>query len=198
MARNYINDGAFINFTAAADIASGQGVVVGSVLGVALESVKTGAVGGAAIFGAFELPKLAGADIAQGDPLIWDVDAGEFIVASPDAGDLLNCAIAIDAAGTGTTTVRARLSPGSAPFDINIAVVPSVITPGASPYTYANASGFDADVLVAGGTVSAIAFSRDGATFYPVGITAGSVHLSPGDKVKVTYSVVPTMTLVPR
>lgn len=74
----------------------------------------------------------------------------------------------------------------------------SAITPGASPYTYQNQTDNDEDVIVIGGTVTAIDYSRDGTTFYGVGMIAGTVRLSPLDKVKVTYTVVPTMTKVPR
>jgi hypothetical protein len=75
---------------------------------------------------------------------------------------------------------------------------PTAITPSGSPYTYQNLSGHDADVLTTGGTVSVIAFSRDGTTYYAAGITAGSQRLSPLDRIRVIYTVAPTMTLIPR
>lgn len=77
-------------------------------------------------------------------------------------------------------------------------ILPSGITPGASPYTYQNTNTYPADVIVNGGTVSAVAFSRDNATFYTVGQTNGVFALSPYDFLRVTYTLVPTMTLVPR
>lgn len=113
MARNYVNEGNTLNYTAAADTNSGDGVALGSVLGVSLETVKNGATGVAAIVGTFELPKLSTAVITQGEMLIWDIDANKFIVASAATGDLLNCAVATEAAGNGALTVRARLCPGS-------------------------------------------------------------------------------------
>ena len=72
----------------------------------------------------------------------------------------------------------------------------AAITPGASPYTYT--SSFDGAVIVNGGTVSAIAFSRDGTTFFTTGQTAGMFPMSRGDALKVTYTVAPTMTFAPR
>lgn len=70
---------------------------------------------------------------------------------------------------------------------------------GASPYTYQNTSDFDLDAVVTGGTVSAVAFSRDGTTFYTTATaTNATVRLNPGDYVRVTYTVLPTMTLIPR
>lgn len=73
------------------------------------------------------------------------------------------------------------------------------VTVGASPFTYQNERDFDMDVIVSGGTVSQVAFSRDGVTFYPVAsATNTTVRLNPGDSVRVTYSVLPTLVLVPR
>lgn len=80
----------------------------------------------------------------------------------------------------------------------NAAVLPSNITVTASPMTYQNATGYDADVIISGGTVSNIEFTRDNATFYTTGFIAGVLKLSPSDRVRVTYTVAPTMTLVPR
>lgn len=77
-------------------------------------------------------------------------------------------------------------------------ILPVGITPGASPYTYQNTNTYPADVIVSGGTVSAIAFSRDNATFYATGLTSGVFPLSSYDYLRVTYTVAPTMTLVPR
>ncbi len=68
-------------------------------------------------------------------------------------------------------------------------------TVGASPYTYVNTSGFTQDAIVAGGTVSNVSFSRGG-LFYTV--PAGTVTLSPGDSLRVTYTVAPNVTIIPR
>lgn len=73
------------------------------------------------------------------------------------------------------------------------AVIP--VTPGASPYTFtAPSKGF---VLLTGGTVSAVEFSRDGTTFYSYGTTSGQFQLNKADRIRITYTVIPTMTFVP-
>ncbi len=113
MAKNYIKPGEHMSFTAGANVASGQAVVIGTLLGVALCAVLNGEKGEAAIEGVWELPKLSTAVITQGARLTWDVSAGEFIVASAAVGDLENCAVAETAAGNGVATVRARLCPGA-------------------------------------------------------------------------------------
>lgn len=70
---------------------------------------------------------------------------------------------------------------------------------GVSPYLYTNSGDFDMTAVVTGGTVSAVAFTRDGTNFYTVATaTNASVTLNPGDSVRITYSVLPTLNLIPR
>lgn len=69
------------------------------------------------------------------------------------------------------------------------------LTPDASPYTYsAPTKGF---VIISGGTVSLVEFSRDGVTYYATAQTSGQFTLSAQDFLRVTYAVAPTMTFVP-
>lgn len=77
-------------------------------------------------------------------------------------------------------------------------VPPSTITVTGSPFTYQNTTTFPTDVIVQGGTVSKVEFSRDGTTWYDTGVVAGMFGLSPSDRLRVTYTVAPTMTLIPR
>lgn len=70
----------------------------------------------------------------------------------------------------------------------------SPVTLGASPYTYTAPRG--GTLIVTGGTVAAIAFSRDGVTFYSM-LTAGSFPVGAADRVRITYTVAPTVTFVP-
>lgn len=77
-------------------------------------------------------------------------------------------------------------------------LLPTGVTPGASPYTYQNTSGRPGDMIVSGGAVSAIDFSRNNATFYIVGVVSGVFSLSAYDFLRVTYTVAPTMTFIPR
>jgi hypothetical protein len=69
----------------------------------------------------------------------------------------------------------------------------ATIVPGASPYAYQNTSGRIEHVNVSSGTVSAIDYSIDGTNYHATGFTAGVIILMPGDYLKVTYSVAPTM-----
>lgn len=114
MAKNYIQPGNVIDVTAGSNISSGAAIVVGTILAVALVDIANGESGSAQIEGVFELPKLSTAVITAGQKLIWDVSASQFIVAAAATGDLDGCAVAIEAAGNGTTTVLAKLLPGNA------------------------------------------------------------------------------------
>lgn len=67
---------------------------------------------------------------------------------------------------------------------------------GASPYTLQNTTSCDQLVMVAGGTVSSVEYSRDGSTFITTGSVTGQFVVFPGDYLRVTYSVAPTITVV--
>ena len=68
---------------------------------------------------------------------------------------------------------------------------------GPSPYTVSNNTKINADIVIAGGTVSQIAYIRKGVTTV-LGLTGGNVSLSPGDQLQITYSAAPTVTYIPR
>jgi hypothetical protein len=72
---------------------------------------------------------------------------------------------------------------------------PAAITVGASPFTSIARS--PGTAFVQGGTVTLIELGRGG-VFTNVGVVAGAVPLSTGDSVRVTYSVLPTMTFIAR
>lgn len=70
------------------------------------------------------------------------------------------------------------------------------ITVATSPFTYqATRRGF---VLLSGGTVTLVQFTRDGITNYTTGATGGAFPLSASDRLIVTYTVAPTMVFVPQ
>lgn len=70
-------------------------------------------------------------------------------------------------------------------------------TLSASPWTWENKTDFDQDLIVSGGTVSDVDFSRDSISFYALP-NSGVVRLNPGDAVRVTYSAAPSITVIPR
>lgn len=52
-------------------------------------------------------------------------------------------------------------------------------------------------LLVSIGTVTLIEFSRDGTVFDVVGLIAGQFHLNPGDWLRITHIVAPTVVCYP-
>lgn len=71
----------------------------------------------------------------------------------------------------------------------------TVIATG-SPFTYTSQTkGF---LIVQGGTVSLVQFSRDGATNYTTGLTQGCFPLSQADSLIVTYTGAPKLTWMPQ
>lgn len=71
--------------------------------------------------------------------------------------------------------------------------VPVTVTPTGSPFTYQ--APWDGMVVVFGGTVSAIGWSQDNSTFVSLP-TSGAFGVRTGNFIKVTYTGVPTMTMV--
>lgn len=74
--------------------------------------------------------------------------------------------------------------------------LPETLTVGASPYTYDLVVA--GTVVVQGGTVTKVEFSRDGgATLVDCGAIAGMFPALAADQIVVTYTVAPTMTFIP-
>lgn len=122
MATNFVQDGDVIQWTATADVVSGQLVKVGpSLLGVALVDIANGSTGSVGIAGVFSgVNKVSGAVFSKGEKLLWDVSAasgkGAFddSAATGASGDVMGGAIAWEAGTDGQTTCTVMLTPGNA------------------------------------------------------------------------------------
>lgn len=73
---------------------------------------------------------------------------------------------------------------------------PASVTVGASPFVYV--APVQGSVLISGGPVSLIEYSKDGTTWFPTGQTGGSLQLVANDHVRVTFTNAPSMTFFPR
>jgi len=104
--KNYVQDGDILTFTAAANIASGDGVLQGSLFGVAATAAATGEDFAASIEGVFDLPKATGA-ITAGAKVYWNSTSGN--VTTTATGNTLIGA-ATQAATSGAATARVRLN----------------------------------------------------------------------------------------
>jgi predicted RecA/RadA family phage recombinase len=116
MATNYVYAGETLDHTnAGSAISSGDVVVVGNIIGVALVDIATSGTGTLAIEGVFDLPKVDGAVITIGQKLLWDVSAGKFddSLATPATGDVSVCCVAMESKGATTGgTIRAKINVG--------------------------------------------------------------------------------------
>lgn len=81
--------------------------------------------------------------------------------------------------------------------DIDLGSPPSselIVTATGSPFTYS--SNMKGNLVVSGGTVTAISISRSG-TFYATGQTSGVFTLAANDQLMIVYSAVPTLVFMP-
>lgn len=111
-----VQKGDVINYTAGAEIDSGDVVVTGHTIGVALTDIANGDVGAIAIEGVFTVPKVSAAVFTVGEKLIYDVSASAFddSAATPASGDITGGAIAVVAGSASETTCIVKLTPGNA------------------------------------------------------------------------------------
>lgn len=115
MAKNYIQKGDVIPFTATAAKTSGQVVVVGSLVGVSMTDVANGSTGELAIEGVFDIPA-ATAAISVGAAVYWDADGDPVggtagtgaATATATDNTLMGYAIAAKAAAAGTVRVKLK------------------------------------------------------------------------------------------
>lgn len=101
MANNYVADGATIDYTSGATIASGDLVIAGELVGIAIDDMVSGDVGVVRIAGVVEVAKEAPLVISQGDLLYCDVTSGE--LDKTDTSQTLAGRAYADAASADTT-----------------------------------------------------------------------------------------------
>lgn len=105
--QNYIQNGHVITVTTpAGGIASGDGLIVGSIFGIAAYSSAEGDPVELSTTGVFQLPKATAAVLTVGARVAWDNTAKNINV--PGAGRF-PVGIATEAAGNGITSVAVRL-----------------------------------------------------------------------------------------
>ena len=104
----FVEKGNQIDYTPTADVAAGDVVVQGELVGVAKQPIAANVVGALAVDGVFDFPKGVGV-IAAGANVYWDEADGE---ATTDADSGTNKLIGkvVKAAASADTTVRVRLS----------------------------------------------------------------------------------------
>mgnify|MGYP000358429157 CR=1 FL=1 len=107
MANNYISTGDRIPLAAPYAVASGAGALVGTLFGVALQTLANGITGEFAIRGVWDLAKATGAAWTVGAALYWDNTNKN--VTTTSAGNT-KIGVAAVAAASGDTVGRVRLN----------------------------------------------------------------------------------------
>lgn len=105
--RNYVQPGDMITFTAAAVIASGAGVLVGSLFGVAAGAYANGAEGELKTTGVFDLTAATAATGAIGAKAYWD-DTAKAVTGTATNNSLIGVFVLAKTAGQ--TVARVRLN----------------------------------------------------------------------------------------
>ena len=105
--QNFLQRGDTLNLPAPAVLASGQGVEIGSIFGVAATNAQPGDTVAIAVVGVFELPK-AGNAFAVGDAVYWDATAGN--VTSASAAPNVRIGVTVSSAAAADTVADIRLS----------------------------------------------------------------------------------------
>jgi len=117
MAKNRVQDGKVIQYTnAGANVSSGDAVVIGILVGIALVDIATGQTGSVAITQVYNFAKADAAVIAQGETVLLDVSAGEVDdnAAAAASGDVLGWGIAFESKGvTVGETIAVKLMPNA-------------------------------------------------------------------------------------
>jgi predicted RecA/RadA family phage recombinase len=105
--KNYIQPGDVLNHVAASAIDSGDVVVMGQRIGIAMADIAQNATGAVAVSGVFELPVVTAGAIAQGALVYWDVADGEINASS---GGNIPAGYAAKAKVSGNTTILVNLN----------------------------------------------------------------------------------------
>jgi len=104
----FIQDGDAVDYSPGADVAAGEVVVQGDLVGVAKTPIASGTLGSLATRGVFDFAKAAGGAISAGAVLYWDSSNG---VATTTASGNKRIGKAVAAAAAADTAVRGLLAP---------------------------------------------------------------------------------------
>ncbi|MEL4391283.1 DUF2190 family protein [Shewanella xiamenensis] len=105
--KNYIQDGKSISHTPTVAVTSGQALLIGALLALAINNIPANTQGEFVTEGVFELPKKSTDDVALGVDLYWDDTANEL---TTTATDNTKVGKAWSAAGNGTATVAVKIN----------------------------------------------------------------------------------------
>lgn len=105
MAKNYVQDGNTVRFTAAANVKSGDVVLLENLATIAVSDVAQGGVGVGLTTGVFTVKAKAADDIKQGAIVYWSTDG-----ATITAGSNKRLGVAWRASGASVDTVDVKIN----------------------------------------------------------------------------------------
>ena len=108
MTATYVHKGDSIDYTPAADVAAGDVVVQGDLVGIAKLDIPADTLGSLSLTGIFDVPKIGGPGMAitTGTKLYWD-SANKYVTPTEIEGKYMGKAVAD--AGDNDATVRMKL-----------------------------------------------------------------------------------------
>lgn len=111
MATEYVQQGESIDYIPAADVAAGDVIVQGELVGVAKKDIKADTLGALAVEGVFDFPKATGGGsaITAGSEVYWDEGAEQATTNANAGANKLIGKVILDAADA-DEYVRVRLS----------------------------------------------------------------------------------------
>jgi predicted RecA/RadA family phage recombinase len=107
--QNYVQPGNTITLAAPADVASGDGLLVGSIFGIASGAAASGDPIEVALVGVFDLAKVGSQAWAAGDKVYWDNTAKQ-ATKTATSNTLIGVATEAVDGGAGSTIGRVRLN----------------------------------------------------------------------------------------
>ena len=110
MDARYVQKGDAIDHTPAADVAAGDVVVIGKIVGVAKLDIKAGELGALALPGVYEVAKGTGVAFAAGMEVGWNASDRQAVAAGASGSVKIGHAVSLS--GASDQTVLVRLCPG--------------------------------------------------------------------------------------
>lgn len=107
--KNFVQPGNTLTLTAPYAVSSGDGLLVGSIFGVAAGTAALGEAVEAALTGVYDLKKVASQAWAAGDKVYWDNTAKE-ATKTTTSNTLIGVAVVAVAGGAGDVVGRVRLN----------------------------------------------------------------------------------------
>ncbi|MEG2961628.1 MAG: DUF2190 family protein [Janthinobacterium sp.] len=105
MAKNYIQEGNVLSYTATAAVASGAVAVIGKRIAIALADIAVGETGSITAEGVFAVAKLGTDVVGLGDLLYWDA-ANNRLTTTAAGNTAAGFAAAPAGAGVGTVNIK--------------------------------------------------------------------------------------------